>query len=135
MDDRAAFEARKAGLKKNVALRDAIHRLTSNRDFRKVIDQEYLVTNAARLVGQSADLTHTKEEREDALFLAQGAGILKNWLSITIRIGDMSAKELAEFEENAEEIEASFLEREAELENEEDEDQRTVDGRIEVDPS
>ncbi len=133
MNERAAFEARKAGLKKNVALRDAIHRLTSNRDFRKVIDQEYLVTNCARLVGQAADLSHTREEREDALDLAKGAGVLKNWLSVTIRIGDMSEQELREFEANAEEIEQEFLDREAEEQEEEDDASSTV--RVDVDPS
>lgn len=133
MNERAAFEARKAGLKKNVALRDAIHRLTSNRDFRKVIDQEYLVTNCARLVGQAADLSHTREEREDALDLAKGAGVLKNWLSVTIRIGDMSEQELREFEANAEEIEQEFLDREAEEQDAEEESSSTV--RVDVDPS
>lgn len=133
MNEREAFEARKAGLKKNVALRDAIHRLTSNRDFRKVIDQEYLVTNCARLVGQAADLSHTREEREDALELAKGAGVLKNWLSITIRIGDMSEQELREFEANAEEIEQEFLDREAEEHEEEDNASSSV--RVDVDPS
>lgn len=97
-------EAQISELKKQVELRDRILRLQNNSDFRKVINELFLVTEAARFVQLSQDPALPKENQEDALHIAQSTGHLKRWLSISIRMGNTAEQGIKDAEQALEEL-------------------------------
>lgn len=68
--------------------RGMAQRLYDVKEFKKLIVDEYLLTDAARLVQLSGDPACTKEVREDALLMAQATGYLKRYLSYIILEGN-----------------------------------------------
>lgn len=83
-----------------IARRDLAIKLSNNRDFRKLILEDYCVTEAARLVQQSADPALDPLQRSDALNMAQASGHLKRYLSMMIRMGDAAEGSIADLEDN-----------------------------------
>ncbi len=67
--------------KKQIELKDTIERLLQNRDFKTVVEEAFFVEETLRNVGLSGDPALSKEERADALAMAQAAGHLKRWFS------------------------------------------------------
>lgn len=59
-----------------------LERLLQNKDFKAIVGQEFMVEEAARYVHISCDPNLGKEDRADALFIAQSGGALKRWLAI-----------------------------------------------------
>lgn len=92
-----------------IARRDAALRLRQNRDFQKIILDEYLVTEAARLVQQSSDPVLTVQQRADALSMAQATGHLKRYLSMCVTMANVAERDL-------EELEQAFIEAQQEEE-------------------
>jgi hypothetical protein len=85
--------------KKLVEVRDMVLKLSQNREFKKVIHDLFMVQEAARMVGLSADPALPANERADALNMAQAAGHLKRWLSVQVQMGNVAARDLGAVEE------------------------------------
>lgn len=88
------MEAQKDQARELVELRDLAVKLSNNREFRKLIRDHWMVTEAARYVQISADPSLKADERADALAMAQATGHLKRWLSVTIRMGNIAEDEI-----------------------------------------
>lgn len=80
--------------KKLVEVRDLVLKLSQNREFKKVIHDLFMVQEAARMVGLSADPSLQPAERADALAMAQAAGHLKRWLSVQVQMGNVAERDL-----------------------------------------
>lgn len=82
-----------------MARRDMALKLSKNHEFRKLILEGFCKEDCARYAQLSADPTIKAEERADALAIAQAAGHLRRFLSVTIRIGDNAENDNASLEE------------------------------------
>lgn len=67
-------------------------------EFKELILDEFMVKEAARYVHSSADPALKAEERADALNMAQAAGHLKRFLSVTVQMGAHSEREMPSLE-------------------------------------
>lgn len=79
--------------------RDLALKLEKNREFKKLILDDFCTTECARFAQLSADPSIPAENRADALALAQAAGHLRRFLSLTVRMGNQAERELAEVNE------------------------------------
>ena len=93
--------------KEAVELREAAHRLWRNKDFKKVILDTFMLSEAARYVQISADPALGPVERADALALAQASGHLKRFLSVVIRMGDNAEAQIGPIEQALDEERAN----------------------------
>ena len=86
--------------KQKVAIkrRDMALKLSSNPDFKKLILDEFCVQECARYAQASGDPSLSAESRADSLSLAQAAGNLRRWLSVTVTMGDMAQNQATELE-------------------------------------
>lgn len=100
------MEAQKENAKELVRLRDLALKLASNREFRLLILDQWMKTEAARYVQLSADPSLKDGERADALAMAQATGHLKRWLSVTVKMGNIAADEIKDLDEAIEEARA-----------------------------
>jgi len=98
MSDLQALEQQLKDAKELVARRDLALRLGQNHDFRKLILEDFIVTEAARLVGQSGDPALDPLQRQDALAMAQAAGHLKRYLSMMVTMGNTAENSIQEIE-------------------------------------
>lgn len=76
------------GQKTMTEMADSASRLYDNADFRKLIVNGFCLTEAARYAQESGDPMLTKDQRQDALNMAQASGHLKRFLSVTIVMGN-----------------------------------------------
>jgi hypothetical protein len=79
-------------------------KLSDNRDFRKLILEDFCVTEAARLVHLSADPILPEKERADALAMAQASGHLRRYLSMMIQMGYTAERELPQMQAALDEL-------------------------------
>lgn len=98
-----ALEQQLSDGKKLVERRKAAQRLAENRDFKRLIMDEFCGTEAARYVQVSGDPAIKAEERADALNIAQASGHLKRYLSMVIQMGAVAEREMGNLEEAIEE--------------------------------
>lgn len=98
------LEQQKAKLQDYITKRDLALKLSNNRDFRKLIMDEYFTQEAARLVGLSADPVLSDRERADALSMAQATGHLKRWLVVLCQMGDRAEQDIAEIDMTLDEV-------------------------------
>lgn len=101
------FEANKSLIEK----RDLALKLSQNREFKKLILDGFCTEECARFAQLSADPSLRAEERADSLGMAQAAGHLRRFLSVTIRMGNKAEDDNASIEEALPEMR---LEEEAE---------------------
>jgi hypothetical protein len=99
MPTAAQLEAHQENLKEFVTLREVALRLANNRDFKRLILDEYIVKEAARLVHMSADPIHTAQEQADALAMAQAAGHLKRFLRVTEMRGERAIQDIHDLDD------------------------------------
>lgn len=93
--------------KKAVDMRDALVRLSKNRDFKKVILEGYLEKEAARLALISAHSHPTHVENRDEIILQiQGISCFNQFLQTIEMIGNVMANEIAQNEELLDELRA-----------------------------
>lgn len=83
-------------LEKLIELADGIERLSENKDFKKVILDEFLVTHCAQNVQNSVNMRLSAEQRADCLAMAQAAGFFKQFMMTTLAMADHARKELGE---------------------------------------
>jgi pyruvate-formate lyase len=98
MDEIKGLEKQLKDAKKVVEHRDRVERLLRNKDFQRVIMDEFCVTEAARLVHQSADPILTQEQRADALSMAQASGHLKRYIQMAFTQGNLMENQAREIE-------------------------------------
>lgn len=77
---------------------DAAVRLNENADFRKLIVNGFCLTEAARYAQESGDPMLSKDQRQDALNMAQASGHLKRFMSVTIQMGNDADRAIASAE-------------------------------------
>jgi hypothetical protein len=85
-------------------------KLSENLEFRKLILEDYCVTEAARLVQLSADPIMPHNERADALAMAQATGHLKRYLSMMVQMGAHSERELPQLQAQLDEMRSVEME-------------------------
>jgi hypothetical protein len=100
--------------KKVIAFRDQILKLTENREFKRVVREEYFEKECARYARESADPALSDRQRADALAMAQAAGHFKRWLNFQIQMGNSAAEQLPEIESTIEQLRAEEGEANAE---------------------
>lgn len=88
------LEAQRDSMKQAVELRQAVQRLTQNKDFRKVINEQFMEKECARYAQASADPALPERNQKDALSIAQSAGHLKRFLSVLIQMGNAAENEM-----------------------------------------
>jgi hypothetical protein len=94
--------------RQNVDMADALRRLQSNRDFKKVIQEGYFEKEAIRLVHLKADpAMQTPDKQASILRDIDAIGTLHSYFALILRFGDMSKKDIAEAEAEIEAIEQS----------------------------
>lgn len=99
MSDVSQLESQRETAKTAIEHRDLILKLTNNREFKKIIREEFMVQECARYAQVSADPALPDRERADALAISQAAGHLKRWLNIKIRMGDTAADQMESLDE------------------------------------
>lgn len=85
--------------KEVVTRRDLAERLLRNKDFQKFIMTDFIVTDAARLVAESADPALSVQQRADAMSMAQAPGHLKRFIQMTVMMGNNVAGMIPQIEE------------------------------------
>ena len=85
--------------KKVVERRDLAKKLYNNREFKKVILDDFCITECARYAQSSGDPSLTPEQRADALAMAQAAGHLRRYLSVTVQMGNSVEGQIADLEQ------------------------------------
>lgn len=113
MDDQTIqeIELNIAEAMKMVALGKSLDRLLSNRDFKKIIQEEYLKENAIRLVHLKADPSRQSEECQESIVKQMdGIGSLVSFLREVEHRGYLAEKAIADDEETIDELRAEGLE-------------------------
>ncbi len=100
------LEAQNEKLEAVRANRDLAIKLSGNREFKKLIMEEYMVNEAARLVQMSADPIISVQERADALAMAQASGHLKRYLSVLVQMGNAADDQIITNQQTIEELRA-----------------------------
>jgi hypothetical protein len=113
MSNVAQFEQQLSDAKSLVERRDMALKLRNNREFKKLILDDYLVQEAARLVTAAGDPLLDEKKQRDCMEMAKGAGHLKRYLQVIITMGDTAADDIPQIEENLAELRA---ENDAEIE-------------------
>ena len=103
MSEVYALERQLADAKEAKERRAVAIKLYSNPEFKKLIVDEFCGTECARYAQQSADPSLNDRQRADALAIAQAAGHLRRFLSVTIAMGNQA-------EQQEESIEQALLE-------------------------
>lgn len=99
-----ALEIQLKASKDHAELGDAVLRLQKNRDFRKVINEQFMVTECARYAQISADPALSEADRANALALAQAAGHLKRFLSVMVQMSNHANSQIPEIEQALDEL-------------------------------
>jgi len=105
----AELEQQIEELQELVARRDLALKLEKNRDFKKLILEEFCVNECARYAQNSANPSLRPEERADSLALSQAAGHLRRWLSVIVRMGNQAEHEIKANREAIDEMRAEEI--------------------------
>ena len=110
MSEVKALEQQLKNAKELAARRAMALKLSENREFRKLILEDFCTTECARYVQASADPALGVGERADALAMAQAAGHLRRFLSVITQIGFTAENEVPQIEAAIEELRAEGAE-------------------------
>lgn len=120
MSSVTAMEQQREKLVKVQDNRDMALKLSKNREFRKLILEEFCVNEAARYVQNSANPTLDAASREDCLNIAQSTGHLKRWLSVQMQMGAQADKDISDIDAALEEARLEEQHDESALEDTEE---------------
>lgn len=98
MSELAELEQLHADYKTVLARRQMAQRLAANRDFKKLILEEFCVNECARFAQISGDYNMSADERADSLATAQAAGHLKRFLYAVSQMGAVAEREMSALE-------------------------------------
>jgi len=90
--------------KKMVLMGDRVRRLESNKDFKKIVLEEYFSEEAARLAHLYTDPVMTDEQKTMIHNDLVGLGAFKRFLRYKKMQGDQAKQELVEYQETLEEL-------------------------------
>lgn len=100
------LEAYIEGQKEVAAFADAVVRLQDNPDFRLVINEGFMLHQAARYAQESGDPALQPHQRQDALNMAQASGHLKRFLSVSVVMGNDADQSILNAQQQLEELRA-----------------------------
>lgn len=106
MSNVANLEQQKKDFQAAIENRKIATRLVANRDFKKLILEQFCVEECARYAQLSADPNLDASGRSDALALAQAAGHLRRYLNVVDLMGYNAEKTMAELDLQIEEARA-----------------------------
>lgn len=89
--------------KKNIEKREALLRLTKNKDFNKIIDTGYFMDEATRLVWLKAEPA-SKDIENDIIRQIDAIGSLRQYLRTILTIGEMSERAVMDNEETLQDL-------------------------------
>ena len=93
-----ALERQLAGQKELIEHQKMLHRLLNNRDFKKLILDEFCTKECARYAQLSADPDLTEVQRADSIATAQAAGSLRRWIQVKNLMGNGAESSLPALE-------------------------------------
>lgn len=93
--------------KKLLDRRQAVQRLMKNRDFKRIISEEFMISEAARYAHTSGDPKINAEGRADALAIAQAGGHLQRYLDTILQMGAHAEREMPAIEEGIDDYRAN----------------------------
>jgi|JI9StandDraft_2_1071091.scaffolds.fasta_scaffold05826_5 hypothetical protein len=86
--------------------KDAAIRLSNNKDFKRLVIDEYFTAEAARLIMASGDPNLTEQQRADFVAMGQACGHFKRYLSAIVREATMAERDVPNIEETLAELRA-----------------------------
>lgn len=98
MSDVTKLEQQLQDAKTLVENRRMALKLSQNREFRKLILDEFCVKEAARYVQASGDPALDAASRADSLSIAQASGHLRRWLSVQVQMGVVAERDILDLE-------------------------------------
>ena len=98
-----SLEKNIAGYKEQVERQKMALRLANNRDFKKLILDEFCTKECARYAQLSADPDLTEVQRADSIATAQAAGHLRRWIQVKNLMGNGAESSLPALEAELEE--------------------------------
>ena len=110
MSEVKSLELHKEKLEELVRFRNMAEKLSRNKEFRDLILQRFMVDECAKYAQVSGDPAVGEVGRADALAMAQAAGHLKRFLSVTMRMGNQAEHDLISTNEAIEEARANSVE-------------------------
>jgi replication-associated recombination protein RarA len=90
----AELEQQKVDFNAAIEKRKVLQRLMNNRDFKKLILEDFCVQECARYAQASADPNLSANERADALALAQSAGHIRRYLNVLDIMGNAAENQM-----------------------------------------
>lgn len=99
MSELSELEDQLVTYKDLIERRKMAQRLSSNRDFRKLILDGFCRDDAARFVQNSGNPALDAEARADSLAMAQASGHLKRYLSMQIQMGAHAEHDIVALQE------------------------------------
>jgi hypothetical protein len=99
MSEVFALERQLVEVQEQVKLRDTALKLAANPEFKSLILDRFCVQECARYAQSSADPALTAVQRADALNMAQAAGHLRRFLSVTVQMGSVAERQVTDLEE------------------------------------
>jgi len=90
----AELEQQKVDFNAAIEKRKVLQRLMNNRDFKKLILEDFCVQECARYAQASADPNLSVNERADALALAQSAGHIRRYLNVLDIMGNSAENQM-----------------------------------------
>jgi hypothetical protein len=103
MSEVFALEKQLSDAQEIIKLRDTALKLYGNSEFKSLILDRFCVQECARYAHSSADPALTSEQRADSLAMAQAAGHLRRFLSITVQMGNHAERQIGDLEDAIEE--------------------------------
>lgn len=102
MSEVFALEKQLEDSKEAIARRELALKLYKNPEFKKLVLDEFCVSECARYAQLSADPSLGPTERADALAMAQAAGHLRRFLSVVVTMGNQAERMLPDLENEIE---------------------------------
>lgn len=106
MTEIESLEAQKESLKVRVEMKGLVEKLMNNREFKKVILDEFCTNEAARYVQASVNPILSAVQQADALGIAQATGHLRSWLQTQINLGSQAEREIRDTDIELDELRA-----------------------------
>ena len=104
------LEDRREELVKLADRAESLDRLAKNKDFKKIILEDFMVNDCSRYAQESADPLLEPHHRADALAMAQAAGHLKRYLQINRQMSRKASMDIVSIDEAIEEMRAEGAE-------------------------
>jgi len=99
MSDLLQLEQHLSTAKFLIERRDAALRLAKNKDFKRLVVDEYFTDEAARLIIASGDPNLDQKQRDDFVAMGQAIGHFKRYLSFIVTEANNAERDIPNIEE------------------------------------